>query len=173
VPEEIYENVMTQVRASQKQPTTIPLNKGGRGLFSGITDALIEGICYIGDRLAARRWQAVTAMASLLLLFAILGGYYIRQKSTIPQQPYATETDIDPQQVAMAVEDIKFALSIVQVATRKTEFIIAQLPSEMGIDTASRKAFDTVREVDAKASEEIWGAIRRGLLILKKYEGEL
>jgi uncharacterized protein with PIN domain len=159
VPEEIYENVMTQVCASQKQPTTS---------FSGITDALKGGIHYIGDRFAARKWQVATAMASLLLLFAILGGYYIRQKATVSQQPYTAETDVDPQQVAMAVEDIKFALSIVQIATKKTELALAKLPSEMGIDTASRKAFDTVREVDAKASERVLGAIRKGLIILTK-----
>lgn len=181
VPKEIYENVMTQVCASQKQPTTS---------FSGITDALRGGIRHIGDRLATRKWQVATAMVSLLLLFAILGGYYIRQKATVSQQPYhkpnvasphwgdrrgdlvseanTTETDIDLQQVAMAVEDIKFALSIVQIATKKTEIALAKLPSEMGIDTASRKAFDTVREVDAKASERVWGAIRKGLLILTK-----
>jgi len=177
VPEEIYENVITQVCASQKQPTIIPLNKGvalaascqwHRGLFSGITDALRGGIRHIGDRFAMKKWQVAAAMASLLLLFAILGGYYIRQKATVPKQSYATETDIDPQQVAMAVEDIKFALSIVQAATRKTELILAQLPYEMGIDTATQKAFDTVREVDAKASKSVLDAIRKGLVILTK-----
>jgi len=184
VPEEIYENVMTQVCASQKQPTIIPLNKGGRGLFNGITDALREGISHIGDRFAMKKWQVAITMASLLLLFAILGGYYIRQKATVPQQPYhkpkslvnevnMTETDIDPQQVAMAVEDIKFALSIVQIATRKTELALAKLPYEMGINTVSRKAFDTVREVDAKASESILDAIRKGLVILTESESIL
>jgi hypothetical protein len=84
-----------------------------------------------------------------------------------------TETDIDPQQVAMAVEDIKFALSIVQVATKKTEIALAQLPSEMGINTVSRKTFDTVREVDAKASKSFLDAIRKGLVILTESESIL
>lgn len=163
-PEEIYENVLAEIRASQSQLTI---------RFSRITDAFRGVIRYIEDRIAVRKWQVVTATATLLLVFAILGGYYLRQKTSVPQQPYVTETNIDPQQVAMAVEDIKFALSIVQAATKKTEIALAKLPTEMGIDTAKRKAFETVREVDAKASKSVLDAIRKGLTILTKSESIL
>jgi hypothetical protein len=164
VPEEIFENVLAEVCASQSQPTIG---------FIRITDALRGSICYIKDRIAVRKWQVVTAIATLLLVFAIFGGYYLKQKTTVPQHLYVTETNIDPQQVAMAVEDIKFALSIVQVATKKTEIAIAKLPSEMGIDTAKRKTLETVREVDAKASKSVLDAIRKGLTILMKSESIL
>jgi len=155
MPAEIYDNVLVEMRASQSQSTMS---------FSRIINALKEGIRYIENRIAVRKWQVVTATATLLLLFAMVGGYYLKREATVRKQPYMAETDIDAQQVAMAVEDIKFALSIVQTATKKTELALAKLPSEMGIDTTTRKAFDTVQEVDAKVSKGVLSAIRRGYL---------
>jgi len=157
VPEEIYENVIVEVRALQSQPTI---------RFNRIIDSLRGVIRYIGERITPRNWQVIASTATLLLVFTIFGGYYLSQKANVPQQPYAAETEIDPQQVAQAVEDIKFALSIVNIATKKTKVTLAKLPAEMGIDTAKRKAFETVREVDAKVSEEVLSTIRRGLGIL-------
>jgi len=162
VPQSIFDNVLAEVQASQKQAETG---------FTRIIDGFRSGIKHIKNSFTMRRWQVVTATVTILLLFGIWGGFYLRHRTNVIQQPYVEETEITSQQVAQAVEDIKFALSIVNIATKKTEITLAKLPSEMGIGIARQKAFNTLQEVDTKTSEKVLDAIRRGLSVLTKSEG--
>jgi predicted anti-sigma-YlaC factor YlaD len=164
VPRAILDNVAAEIYSSQPQITSG---------FSRIAGSFKRGIQHIGDRLSVRKWRVVTAIAMMLLVLGMFGGYYLSQKADIPQQPYITGTQVDSQQVAQAVEDIKFALSIIQTATKKTEVALAKLPAEMGIDVARQKAFNTLQEVDATTSEKVLDAIRRGLSILTNSESIL